>query len=174
MFNLLKESFRMIRNINKYQSMSTEELGALGDEELRMALLTRVEFITNQFENDAEGLQQLNEAQQIFYAATQYEMEVNNGGLCQYFVNSSRYTAPYLVHALEEIGAPDAARQFATFVEENGIDVSGLSSFILDDIDEFDEQNERYPFDEFDDHFYESTVLEDKILRYAREHLEAL
>jgi len=47
--------------------------------------------------------------QKVFSAIWAVESEVNNGGFSQYFVNSSKETAAFVVEALRTIGAPDTA-----------------------------------------------------------------
>ncbi len=47
--------------------------------------------------------------QKVFSAIWAVESEVNNGGFSQYFVNSSAESAPFVVEALETIGAPETA-----------------------------------------------------------------
>jgi hypothetical protein len=47
--------------------------------------------------------------QKIFSAIWDLESEVNSGGFCQYFLNSSNETAHFLVEALGAIGASDTA-----------------------------------------------------------------
>jgi hypothetical protein len=47
--------------------------------------------------------------QKVFSAIWSLESEVNNGGFCQYFFNYSSETAPFLVEALETIGASKTA-----------------------------------------------------------------
>jgi Domain of unknown function (DUF4375) len=47
--------------------------------------------------------------QKVFSAIWGVESEVNNGGFSQFFLNSSAETAPFLVEALETIGAPKTA-----------------------------------------------------------------
>ena len=101
----------------------------------------------------------------MVYTLYWYDLEVQNGGLCQYFVNSSRMTAPYLPEALTAVGAEGYRQDFEGFVRENGIDTGDLSSFIIQDAKEFAHQNERYPFDAFDAQFYD---------RYERSPLNAL
>jgi hypothetical protein len=45
----------------------------------------------------------------VFWAIWAVEAEVNNGGFVQYFYNSSCETVPFVVKALETIGAFDTA-----------------------------------------------------------------
>jgi hypothetical protein len=47
--------------------------------------------------------------QKVFSAIWAVESEVNNGGFKQYFFNDSRESAPFVVEALEAIGAPRTA-----------------------------------------------------------------
>jgi len=47
--------------------------------------------------------------QKVFSALWAVESEVNNGGFSQYFLNSSAESAPFVVEALETIGAPETA-----------------------------------------------------------------
>ena len=83
----------------KYSNLTTEELRKLPDEELIMALVTRTADALNALidpepeeEQDYEAalktaLDLLNEHQKLFYAVTELESEVNNGGHDQYFSN---------------------------------------------------------------------------------------
>ena len=47
--------------------------------------------------------------QRVFSAIWEVESEVNNGGFSQYFLNSSAESVPFVVEALETIGAPKTA-----------------------------------------------------------------
>ncbi len=47
--------------------------------------------------------------QKVFSTIWAVESEVNNGGFSQYFLNSSAESAPFVVEALETIGAPKTA-----------------------------------------------------------------
>lgn len=63
------------------------------------------------------------------------------------------------------MGAESFRKLFHNFVTENDIDVTQLDSFVIHSAEEFVAQNERYPFDEFDEAYYEL---------YEREPLDAL
>ncbi len=47
--------------------------------------------------------------QKVFSAIWEVEAEVNNGGFSQYFLNDSAESAPFVVEALNTIGAPKTA-----------------------------------------------------------------
>ncbi|MEI3339381.1 MAG: DUF4375 domain-containing protein [Eubacterium sp.] len=122
-----------------------------------------------------EVLAKFTGAKRVSYVVQYYFMEVNNGGLCQYFVNSSRLTAPYILEGLKTIGADPYYEQLKQFIDENQIDLNDLDSFIIEDVDEFETQLGRYPFDEFDDQFYtleEEYGVEEYLSRYVREHIQ--
>ena len=112
--------------------------------------------------------------QKLLYSLIEFEMEVNNGGLCQFFVNSSRECAPYVSEALNEIGAIDLKKLYDSFISDNKINVNDLTSFILNDIEEYQAQTERFDFDSFDDKFYEYENLHQQIIEYARKNIEAI
>ena len=61
------------------------------------------------------------------------------------------------------------------FIEKNSIDENDLLSFKIEELDEYEEQMERYHFDEFDDMYYEldeKESLNDMLMRYVKLHLE--
>ena len=112
--------------------------------------------------------------QKLLYSLIEFEMEVNNGGLCQFFVNSSRECAPYVSEALNEIGAIDLKKLYDSFISDNKININDLTSFISNDIEEYQAQTERFDFDSFDDKFYEYENLHQQIIEYARKNIEAI
>ena len=112
--------------------------------------------------------------QVIVYSLCRFEAEVNNGGLCQFFVNSSGECAPFISEALGVIGANQIKSLFDKFIKENNIDVNDLSSFKIQDLSEFKELNERFDFDSFDERFYEDANFHKQVIDYARKHVEQL
>lgn len=155
----------------QYLRMSQEELKALPDDALFDALTARTEAKLIKIGDPFDGVNSLSDAEKVFYIASYYEMEVNNGGLCQFFVNSSRKLAPQLLGCLREIGADEHAKLFETFVADNGIDVNELSSFAVSSYEEYEERCSSYPFDDFDNKFYELTAITDLLIPYVREHI---
>ena len=155
-----------------YLKMSTEELSQLSDDELFDAVWTRTEKAVSTKDDLLEGFNSLSEEQRIFYALYYLEMEVNNGGLCQFFVNPSRIVAPFVSEYMEIIGAKEHKELYDTFIEKHQIDISDLSSFDTETIDEFQNQYERYPFDEYDDAFYELEPLQNHLIEFIKGHIE--
>ena len=155
-----------------YLQMSTEELATLPDDEMLRAVWIRTENIVSSKEDLLEGFNSLNDEQRVFYAVNYLEMEVNNGGLCQFFVNSSRMVAPIVSEHMGIIGAIEHKKLYDAFIEKHQINTNDLSSFDSDTIEVFQSQYERYPFDEYDDAFYELEPLQNHLVPYVKKHIE--
>lgn len=155
----------------KYLKMSLEELCSLSDEDLYAAIVIKIEHKIEKYDDLVEGMRHLSNAERTFYVCQYYEMEVNNGGLCQFFVNSSRQVAPFLSNCLKTIGAIEHKELFDSFISNNNIDVKHLDSFIIYKVKDFEKQMARYPFDMFDDAFYNLEPLDQKLISYIRKNL---
>ena len=162
----------MFKNDKVYLAMSTDELSALTDNELFYAVMVRTEQKAESFENWKDGVDSLNPSQKIFYSLNWLEVEVNNGGLCQFFVNSSRMVAPFISEYMAIVGAFEHKELFDKFILSSGINFSDLSFFDIDDLGEFEEKYEAYPFDDYDNEFYDMEPLETYLTKFAKEHLE--
>ena len=182
LFGTIKEVVKFRKELKKsieeskekeacYLNMSKEDMAVLSDDELFEAVLVRTSHKVESFDEWEDGVNSLNPSQKIFYSVNWLEMEVNNGGLCQFFVNSSRMVAPFVSEYMGVIGADDHKKLFDTFIAENKIDLLNLSSFDIVELDEFEAQTQRYPFDQYDDAFYALKPLETYLKKYAKEHL---
>lgn len=156
----------------QYLQMSVDDLRGLSDEELFDAISGRTEHHVSAFEKWEDGVSALNDSQKIFYAVNWLDMEVNNGGLCQFFVNSSRLVAPWVSEYMGIIGADAHKKLYDDFMRKNKIDPNDLASFAITDAEEFEKQNERYPFDEYDQAFFDLEPLQTFLTNYAKAHLE--
>ncbi|MBR5453625.1 MAG: DUF4375 domain-containing protein [Clostridia bacterium] len=157
---------------SNYLRMSTEELAALSDDELFDAVLTRTEKIISDYEDIKDGFDAFNNEQRIFYGVSYLEAEVNNGGLCQFFVNSSRIVAPFVSGYMEIIGAAEHKNLYDAFIAKHRINVNELSSFDSETSEEFVAQYERYPFDDYDDAFYELEPLQNCLIPFIKKHID--
>ena len=101
----------------EYVAMTPEALAALSDEDLFQAALMRTNAIVESYADMGEGFLSLNNEQRIVYALNYMEMEVNNGGLCQFFVNSSRMVAPYVSEYMAAVGADRHKALFDQFIQ---------------------------------------------------------
>ena len=168
-----------MKNFNNYSlSLSHSAMAELDDETLAEVLRVRVLHVAEaEYNFDfVQALQGMSSSVRTAFILFCFDAEIQNGGLCQFFVNSTRETAPYVSEALRLTGADEYASIFDEFCADTGIDLNDLSSFIIDDSIDYEAQTERYPFDQFDDDYYmlyEEKPLEQYIARYARAHLSA-
>ena len=101
--------------------------------------------------NADEDFFSLPEAARHLHFAALFDMEIMNGGLCQFFVNCGSSYASRISQSLRAVGVPEIADLYDNFVSGNGIDVSDLSAFSISSIDEYAALAALYPFDDFDD-----------------------
>jgi hypothetical protein len=158
-----------MKKAKEIRSMSKEDILAFNNEEFFDA----IECVCKDAVFDITS-SDINEEQKLVYSLNKFEAEVNNGGLCQFFVNSSSECAPYISKALEIIGAFSLKDLFDNFIVTNNIDVNDLSSFKISSIDDYEEQTQRYDFDSFDDKFYEDKNLHQQIIDYSRKNIDKL
>ncbi len=172
--NVMKDMPQQIERQNEtYRAMTTEQLAALSDEELFTAAECRIRCIMDRIEDSQGGYAALSPQQKVVYAVNMLEMEVNNGGLCQFFVNSSRAVAPYISDYLGIIGDDDHKNLFDHFVCKYKINLNDLSSFQIQRAKDFQKQFERYPFDEYDNAFYQLDSLAAPLTAYIRSNIDA-
>ena len=155
---------------NRILKMPGNELLELEDADLRELIDKRIDSETRRRKNDWI-LQHLNKAKRTFFIISSYDMEVNNGGLLQYFDNSSRETAPFLLGALKELGAVGHIELLKRFIRDNKIELNDLKFLekYTDDESNWD------VLDEFDDAFYElyeTESLEELLVKYVREQID--
>lgn len=156
----------------RYLEMSTDALSDLSDRELFRAVLLRTEHKVNAFQNFTDGINSLNNYQRIFYAVSSLYVEVNNGGLCQFFVNPSRNVAPLVSQYMGMIGAVEHQKLYEDFIKKYQIDLQDLSSFNILSIKAFSYQYERYPFHEYDDVFYTLKPLDAYLTEFVRTNIK--
>lgn len=166
---VLIDNFKNMKRAKKYRAMGKVALLALDDESFYDAMQCVCEDNVYDFKN-----QELPIEQRLFYSLLRFVAEVNNGGLCQFFVNSSRECAPYISKSLEAVGAAELKAAFDSFIIENGIDINDLSSFAISSIDEYESRTVMYNFDSFDDKFYDNDCLYEKMILFARENIDDL
>lgn len=88
-------------------------------------------------------------------AVGNYDMEMQNGGLCQFFMNVGKAYAPILPDALNAIGASVHSELFLRFCDKHHIDRTDLKGFDCVDIDLYLKMLSKYPFEEFDQAYYD-------------------
>ena len=93
--------------------------------------------------------------QLVVIALTAYDSEINNGGLCQFFSNSSNKFAPNISNYLEQIKALKHKEQFDKFIKANKINLNELEQYETDSIEDFIDKYDDLPFEDFDREYYE-------------------
>lgn len=107
-----------------------------------------------------DDISQLNDVEKTIFIAYTFDMEVMNGGLSQFFVNSSAQYAPYISDVFEKIGAVENKLLFEGFVKENNIDLNDLSIFNLESLSDYSYRVcKLFDYDKFDDNYSDITNL---------------
>jgi Domain of unknown function (DUF4375) len=111
--------------------------------------------------------------QKVFSAIWAVESEVNNGGFSQYFFNDSRESAPFVVEAMETVGAPKTAaicKRAIAVAFPSGLpqdsqtirsSAAGFSKEVRNSLELLDQEFFEYPHN-----------LTDLLFAYASEHPE--
>ena len=165
-------NIKQMKKANKLKSMSMEDILALDDDTLYDAVDCVCEDAIDSVSDITSP--ELSDAQRFVYSLIRFEAEVNNGGLCQFFVNSSSECAPYISTAMQAIGATELKNLFDNFITKNKINVNDLSSFKIDSLEQYEDQTERFDFDSFDDKFYDTYDFHQQIIDYARKNIEQI
>ncbi len=152
----------------KNRSLHGEDLLVLSDEELfQTVYFQSIDMV----ENTENELEQLAGARRTAYILSTFDAEIQNGGLCQFFVNSSGECAPYVSECLKKVEAEDHRRLYDDFIVNNGINVADLDSFKVNSRHGYIKQTKRFDYDSFDDKYYELSPLQEKITAYIRSNI---
>lgn len=172
-FSMLKA----INSSNKYVKLTSEELLALSDEELIAAVLEKLSSEYDVYGDYKEAVEKMSSIERVILSVADFDMEIQNGGLCQYFTNSSRFSAPYILSALDVVKAVQIKAELTHFITENNVDLSDLEKYSIDDLNGYLENTKMLPFDEFDNKFYElygSENLTILLSQYIRDNAATL
>ena len=173
LFDFADSIIEEIANDSDYIAMSCEELTTLDNSELCYAVTIRLWNKTDPVaETFDEEIKMLNEKERLFFCVNEYLMEIENGGLLQFFCNHGDFIAPLLNDYLEEIGATQHKKLFEDFVKSNKIDLENLDAFRTSDSDKYIRLSEEYNFDEFDNSFCELTSLEEYLGEFIKNNIE--
>ncbi len=118
----------------------------------------------------------LPESAQAMYIAAILDMEVQNGGLCQFFVNCGSAYAARTADSLHTIGLEPISILYESFLSNHQIDPTDLDSFQSATEETFAAQYERYPFGDFDGAYMDlwgELEFNNVMLQYANDHPEA-
>ena len=149
-----------------------EDLLNLSDARLYEQVYIQTLDLVWSYEDEETALASMSDACRTVYVLSIFDMEIQNGGLCQFFVNPSRLLAPYVDECLETVQAYDHQALFSEFVTDNQIDLTHLESFAADNVGEYAEQAKCYDFDAFDRAYVALTPLQNSIVTYIKAHIE--
>lgn len=167
----IKDIKNTVNTVEKYKSMSNEELLALSEYDLYQAIVMVTEL-------DVGGLSlsdilDYNMYQRVFYVLNTLNNKVMNGGLCQFFVNDSCEYASLISESLAFIGADKTKSLYDYFIATNHIDYD-LIDFTMYDVSEFKKQCSCYSSDDFDRAYYEINEVYDLLLKFIRGNINEL
>ena len=161
------------RENQRYAAMTAEELASLSDEDLVSAALYRTDLKLDALigeelktEETAEWVTLLPKLYRPLYILTEFEGEIMNGGLSQFFANSSGALTPLVSDALLEVGAAQHHALFSGFLIENGVDVTAPEDFETD-------ENENL-LEAFDERYYAMPPLEQTLAAYLRANVSEI
>lgn len=154
-----------------YLEMSAEELAELSDYALHDALIYRINHKVFSYPDYLEGVDSLNEKEQVYYYTSLYEAEVANGGICQYLANVSVREIEGVFSRLSEIKADNHRQLLENFINDNSIDISDKEVF-KDILYNYEEKKDILPIEKFEREYGELPYLESYILDYVRENID--
>lgn len=158
-------------NYDEMKQLHGDALLALSDDDLFEAVYFQNLDIAESAEDEDKELEQFSGPRRIVYILSLFDMEIQNGGLCQFFVNSSRAVVPYVSESLRCVGAGEHLDLFEEFITTNNIDVSNLESFKVFSKRGYLKQTKRFDFDLFDDKYYELPALQEKVVAYIKNNI---
>lgn len=119
----------------------------------------------------AEDYEDMTQEQKAAYIGACLELEVMNGGLCQFFANCPD-CADDVPAALAELGAGEHLALYEAFLADTGIDPLD-PMFRTEDLEEFSRLYDLYPWEEFDEPYCELTPMAELLEDYVAAHPEA-
>ena len=171
--DVLVASVKMFKDISAqnemYKEADIEELVKLDDHDLYEAIGARI-LSKIDFGNYEESFFGLNEYEKCFWVVYEFDAEVLNGGLCQYFGNTQGRDCDIIVDNLKAIGADDYASLYVDFVKENKIDAKEFADGWSES---WEKSYNKYPYDSFDDAFGKLYMEEKALDSYLAEYVRA-
>ena len=138
--------------LERYDGQNLDELIKLQTTHRVDSLVLTIESVLD--ERKDSGIK-MSEEELVILAVESFERQVDNGGFCQFFYNSSVEYAPIIVSSLQKIGCNEVAALMTKAIEL--LDVEFLDrDVILERINSFDEELEN-ALGELDDVYFNET-----------------
>ena len=138
------------------------------------ALMRVFDYIIDKIDGNLEQrFDELNEYQKAFVTMWLFQMELPEGGLCQYLINSDDSVIMFTCKALTLIGCEKSAGVLDRFFDKYNI-FSNLSE--IRDLANIDYKNilKKYSFDDVEDKFFNDESLNDLLACFAKENHKLL
>lgn len=119
----------------------------------------------------AEDFEDMSAEQKAAYTAACLELEIMNGGLCQFFANCPDCAA-YVPQALEQLGAGEHKALYEQFLADTGIDPLD-PMFQTESVEEFSALYDGYPWDDFDEAYCALTPMPEILEAFVKAHPDA-
>lgn len=161
----------IIETQEENKQLHGEDLLTLSDDDLFETIYFQNIDIAETAEDEDKELGLFTGARKTVYVLGLFDSEIQNGGLCQFFVNSSRIVAPYVIESLSYVGADEHLNLFENFITTNNIDICDLESFKVFSKQGYIKQTKRFDFDSFDDKYYELPALQEKVVTYIKNNI---
>lgn len=156
---------------DKNKHLHGEDLLTLADDDLFETVYFQNIDIAEGTEDTEDELELFSGARRTVFILSTFDGEIQNGGLCQFFVNSSRVVAPFVSEALKKVSAIEHLNLFQEFIKTNNIDVLDLESFKVFSKRGYLKQTKRFDFDSFDEKYYELPALQEKVVAYIKNNI---
>ena len=114
-------------------------------------------------------------AMQALHVVLLFDMEIQNGGVAQFFWNQGSTYAALVPEMLREMGLDDVAALYEDFIAANYIQIAEIDSYREQFPDAGVEFYSLHPFDEFDEAYmkiWAETNINSRFLDYAGQHPE--
>ena len=119
----------------------------------------------------ADDFSSMSPERKAAYTAACLELEVMNGGLCQFFANCPD-CVPYVPEALSAIGAEDHRKLYENFLSATGIDPLD-PVFQTEDMDAFSQLYELWPWEDFDAAYLSLAPVPELLEAYVQSNPDA-
>lgn len=167
----LKEKFKL----KDYKEMTPTEMLSLDDENLTKAIWHR--YLSKLVgEPVANVLAELSGARRVYYILYTFDMLAGIGMKGEvYCLENDKDILPFLISALEEVGAYENKRLVEDFADKYNLDLNNLNEDCFEKLRMKNEDNNS-PVDEFGEAYFKMVTHENELykclLMYVRQHIE--
>ena len=167
----LKEKLKL----KDYKEMTPTEMLSLDDENLTKAIWRR--YLSELVEKPVtKVLAELSGARRVYYILYTFDMLAGIGGKGEtYCLENDKDIFPFLLSALEEVGACENKRLVESFADKYNLDLNNPKEEYFERLRMKNEDNNS-PVDEFGEAYFKIVIHENELykclLMYVRQHIE--